>query len=139
MRQFFGIRDFQTAKLISDMLGSETLDYDDTRLQAEAKRQALRGLERAFEGEDLFGVAVDIAHYSKIATLRTKQTRLLMTPDEVMGMGDTQQIIFMSDVKPMMAGRGPYYLRPEMQGLYAPNPYHAGSTRGGTRNGWLRW
>jgi type IV secretion system protein VirD4 len=139
VRQFFGIRDYQTAKLISDMLGSETLEYDDTRMQGEARRQAARGVMRAMEGEDLFGAALDIAHHSKIARLRTKQTRLLMTPDEIMGMSETQQIIFISGMKPIMAERYPYYTRREMQGLYAPNPYHAGSASGGTRKGWWRW
>src|SRR5690606_21312276 len=33
MRQFFGVRDFQTAQAISNMLGSETLEFDDQRVQ----------------------------------------------------------------------------------------------------------
>ena len=54
LRQFFGVRDYETAKLISSMLGDETLTYDETLHQSEArmrKQDLARGL---FEGRDPF-------------------------------------------------------------------------------------
>src|SRR5262249_4484418 len=50
MRQFLGARDYSTARLISNMLGTETLEYDDTRLQEEARRQKRQALHRALQG-----------------------------------------------------------------------------------------
>ncbi len=126
MRQFFGVRDYQTAQLVSDMLGSETLTFDDTRQQEAARRQKVQAMQRFMAGEDPFAAALDVAHFRKSEGLRTKQARKLMTPDEVLAMLEDRQILFISgkNLKPIFAHKYPYFTRPEMAGLYLPNPYH---------------
>lgn len=127
MRQFFGVRDYETARLVSSMLGTETLEYDDTLQQdaadyrrQEIVRQVLLG------GADPFQVAQGFAHHRRNAEHRGKQSRPLMTPDEIMTMPEGKQLLFISgrDLKPVLADKHPYFTRREMAGKYLPNPYH---------------
>jgi type IV secretion system protein VirD4 len=144
MRQFFGVRDYQTAQAISNMLGSETLEYDDTRLQEAARRQKVQAMQRFMMGEDPFGAAFDAAHYARTEKLRTKQARKLMTEDEILSMPEDRQILFIAgkNIPPLYAHKYPYYTRPEMAGLYLPNPYHPPYDKvpiaGGWRTKWAR-
>ncbi len=127
MRQFFGVRDYETAQLISNMLGSETLEYDDILQQESARRQkreAVRGL--LMRGNDPFEAAHGINHANFQENHRTKQVRSLMTPDEILAMPEDRQILFISgkNLKPILAAKYPYFTRREMAGKYLPNPYH---------------
>lgn len=125
-RQFFGVRDYQTAQLISDMLGVETLEYDDPMQQSAAKRDKRHAAMRMMTSDDPFGAAFDYAHFAKAEANRAKQSRQLMTPDEILSMPEDRQILFVSgkNLKPIFAHKYPYYMRREMAGLYLPNPYH---------------
>jgi type IV secretion system protein VirD4 len=126
MRQFFGVRDYDTARLVSSMLGTETLEYDDTLQQDAAKRQKYETVRRVMSGGDPFEAAYDYAHFNRNAEHRTKQARALMTPDEILAMPEDRQILFISgkNLKPILAWKYPYYTRREMAGRYLPNPYH---------------
>lgn len=126
MRQFFGVRDFQTAQHVSNMLGSETLEYDDTRAQEAARRQKVQAVQRFMMGDDPFSAALDVVHYGKSEKIRSKQARKLMTEEEVLSLPEDRQILFISgaDLPPVFAHKYPYFTRPEMAGLYLPNPYH---------------
>lgn len=144
MRQFFGVRDYQTAQLISNMLGTETLEYNDARAQEAARLHKRQAVQRALAGEDMLTAMMDAAHYAKAAQMRTKQARKLRTEDEVLSMSGDRQILFISGNEPMSieAEKHPYFERPEMAGLYLPNPYHPPydrvpiATRWGTK--WAR-
>lgn len=127
MRQFFGVRDYETAQLISNMLGRETLEYDDTLKQEAAKRQKRDAVRKLFiEGGDPFDAAHGINQARFEETHRTKQQRSLMSPDEIIAMPEDRQILFISgkDLKPIFAEKYPYYTRREMAGMYLANPYH---------------
>jgi len=126
MRQFFGVRDYQTAQLISNMLGMETLEYDDKRAQEAAQRQKRQAVQRILGGEDMLPALLEAAHFGKAAQMRTKQARKLRTEDEMLAMPGDRQIIFLSGSEPLCieAEKQAYFSRPEMAGLYLPNPYH---------------
>lgn len=127
VRQFFGVRDYETARMISDMLGSETLAYDDEGRQAEARRHKRQAFARAFVGGgDPFAAACDVRHFADSETRRTKQARALMTPDEILALPEDRQLLFVSgkNLRPLLAWKYPYFTRAEMAGLYLPNPYH---------------
>ena len=126
MRQFFGVRDYQTAQLVSDMLGTQTLSFDDPLRQREAQRKRREVVERVWNGDDPFEAAHEFAHFTRNAQERTKQARRLMTPDEILAMPEDRQILFISgkNLPPVYAWKYPYYSRREMAGLYLPNPYH---------------
>lgn len=126
MRQFFGVRDYQTAQLISNMLGTETLEYDDARMQEAARLQKRQAVQRVLGGEDMLTAMMDAAHYAKAAQMRTKQARKLRTEDEILSLDGDRQILFIAGNEPLCieADKQAYFARPEMAGLYLPNPYH---------------
>jgi len=126
-RQFFGVRDYQTAKLISDMLGTETLEYDDEQRQDEARRRKRETVRNLFlEDADPFKAAREYQHHERDEERKTKQSRPLMTPSEILDMPEDRQILFISGkgLPPIYGWKYPYYQRREMAGLYLPNPYH---------------
>lgn len=139
MRQFFGVREYETAKLVSGMLGTETLEYDDTRQQEDARRRKALAIQQLMDGDDAFRALLDAAHYGRVAEMRSQQARKLMTEDEILTMPEDRQILFISgkNLPPILANKVPYYERREMAGLYLPNPYHPpfGTVRIATRWG----
>ena len=127
MRQFFGVRDYETAQLVSNMLGSETLYYDDVLRQEDVMRRKESIVRDVLLGNvDPIDAARDYKHHKRQAGYRAVQQRLLMTPDEVLSMPENRQVLFISgkDLKPVYAAKYPYFSRPEMAGYYLPNPYH---------------
>ena len=126
-RQFFGVRDYETAQLISNMLGDETLSYDDNVQQNAAgkqRREIMRGL--LLEGGDPFEAANRIKQARFEETHRSLQRRSLLTPDEALAMPEDRQILFISgmNLKPIYAWKWPFYSRREFAGMYLANPYH---------------
>lgn len=126
VRQFFGVRDYDTAKLVSDMLGKESLHYDDTLAQSEAAMHKRATLQKVMQGEDPFTLGHQMAHYRKASRHQSMQARDLMAPEEILSLQEDRQILFISglNLKPILGEKHPYYTRPEMAGLYLANPYH---------------
>ena len=126
LRQFFGVRDYETASMISSMLGQETLEFDDTLRQADAQRSRFSAAMRVMNGDDPFQAMYDMRHFESASQNRTKQARPLMTPDEILAMPEDRQILFVSgkNLKPIYAERHAYWTRPELAGRFLPNPYH---------------
>lgn len=127
VRQFFGVRDWETALLVSNMLGNQTFEYDDLAKQAEAKKAKRHVVQSLFGGADPFQVGMDAAHFARES--RRKQTiqRPLMTPDEILQMPENKQVLFISgvDCQPIYADKLPYFKAKAMRGLFMKSPYHA--------------
>ncbi|MGK2959053.1 MAG: type IV secretory system conjugative DNA transfer family protein [Acidimicrobiales bacterium] len=126
LRQFFGVRDYQTAQMVSSMLGTETLEYDDHLRQADAQRQKRQAAMSIMNGGDPFAAFADMKYHAFAEDHRTKQARALMMPEEVLAMPEDRQILFVSgkDLKPIYAEKHPYYTRREFAGRFLPNPFH---------------
>jgi type IV secretion system protein VirD4 len=125
-RQFFGVRDLETARTISEMLGKQTLEYDSELEQAAARRNKSHIIRELMAGSDPFKSGLDYAQQAKAASNKTKIARALMMPDEVLNMREDQQLLFISGlgIHPILASKYPYFTRREMAGAYMPNPYH---------------
>ncbi|WP_219892928.1 type IV secretory system conjugative DNA transfer family protein [Aquisediminimonas profunda] len=125
-RQFFGIRDIQTAEIVSKMLGVETLEYVNPLQRERAKHGKMQALLEILTGNNPLASAREYKRLRWEIEHREKQTRQLLTPDEVLVMAEQKQIIFISglNLRPIFAEKYPYYLRPEMAGKFLPNPYH---------------
>lgn len=144
LQQIFGVRDVHTAKLISDQLGTETLEFDDSKAQEMARHQKMQAMQRFVGGGDPFEAAIDMMHFDRMASMRSKQARKKMTEEEILTMPADKQILFLPglNLHPYFAERRPYFGRPEYAGRYLPNPYHPPAdrvqiaTRWGTR--WAR-
>ncbi|MEM6413526.1 MAG: type IV secretory system conjugative DNA transfer family protein [Pseudomonadota bacterium] len=126
LRQFFGVRDYETAKMVSDMLGTETLEYDDELRQSAARRSRFNAAASIMNGGDPFAAIAELQHQSLAHEHRTKQARSLMTADEILAMPEDRQIVFVSgkNLKPIYAHKLPYWTRSEFAGKFLPNPYH---------------
>lgn len=120
------MRDFQTAKLVSDMCGTESLEFDNSLGQHEAKRQRENLARAVLSGADPFESYADFRHHDFASRHRSTQARLLITPDEVLNMPEDKQVLFVSgkNLKPIFAERHRYYTRPQFASRYLANPFH---------------
>ena len=119
-----GINDHISSRTVSDMLGTQTLEYDPYIKQQDARRQKLHALQHILEGDDPLARFFDVQYQSQAQYHPTKQQRHLMTPAEVMNMPKDRMLIFTGDTSPIYAQKINYFDRKDMAGLYFPNPYH---------------
>lgn len=138
-RQFLGVRDPFTAKIVSDMCGHETLHYDDAEHQDHARWRQHDAFAKMFgDNADPFKAAAQFARARADARRRSEQQRLLVTPAEVMALPEDRQILFVSgmDLPPILAEKYPYFDQREMAGKFMPNPYHPPTDRVRYRTWW---
>ncbi|HEY0939232.1 MAG TPA: type IV secretory system conjugative DNA transfer family protein [Steroidobacter sp.] len=128
VRQFFGVRDLETAEMVSKMLGHETLSFDPDLDQAAARRNKAHIVRELLAGADPFDAGLNYAQQARAAVDRRKMARFLMSADEILRMPEDRQILFVSGVScpPIAAYRKPYFLHRELAGRCLPNPYFGG-------------
>ena len=112
--------------MVSEMLGTQTLEYDDGLAQAAAHKRKVGSAMSMFSGGDPFEAYSEFKYQSLAETHRTKQARPLMSPDEVLALPEGKQVLFISgkNLYPMLADKKPYFKRREFAGRFLPNPYH---------------
>lgn len=101
-KQLFGTADFDTARYISDSLGSLTIRF---HTNAESHHETRSREGNTSKSEQLTG-------------------RSLLTPDEVMRLG-TFPIVLIPGELPYLLDRLNYLADPEYAGLADANPFHA--------------
>lgn len=126
-RTFIGVRDYETAKLASDMLGSQTIEVDNPIYAAHARhsqQQAINSL--LFNQADPFQTGLELAHWKRQHSHKDKVKRPLLTPDEILTMPENKGLSFISglDIDPIAINRMPYFNNPNLARYYQPNPYH---------------
>lgn len=124
-RLFFAIRDIQSATLISRMLGSQTLQFDDEAAQARAAHAKHQATQAFLGSGDPLSAGLSYAHHKREAERKSKMHRLLRTPDEVMSTPDDKAFLYLDGLQhPVYADRTPYWTQKFMAGRFHPNPYH---------------
>jgi type IV secretion system protein VirD4 len=91
--QVFGVNDHDSARLVSDLTGQETVVFQT--------------MSRALDSEKS-GISYGEQHVA----------RLLMTPDEVRNMHPTAQMLFIAGQRPIIAGKLRYFADREFQGMF---------------------
>jgi type IV secretion system protein VirD4 len=91
--QVFGVNDHESSRLVSDLLGQETVIFQT--------------MARALDSEQS-GISYSEQHTG----------RPLMTPDEVRNMRPYAQLLFLAGQRPIFAGKIRYYGDPEFKGLF---------------------
>jgi len=99
--QFIGAKDFETAKRISDMLGEHTIEV-------ESQSDSTSKME---------------SEYGSTGKTKSLTRRKLMTPDEIMEMGDRAVICFLSNIRPVLAEKIIYYQDSRLRNYADPNPF----------------
>jgi type IV secretion system protein VirD4 len=126
VKQFFGVRDLETAEMVSRMLGNQTLEFDAALEQAAAQTRKAHLIRELMAGSDPVQTGLDYAQQTRASTDRKKMARPLMTPDEILRMPEDRQILFVSGINcpPVAAWRKPYFAARDLAGRFSPNPYH---------------
>ncbi len=140
---YFALREISSAKDVSTMLGTQTLEFNDTLQQGQSRLAKGRILQSLLTGEDPLAAGIAFNHYKQAEHHRSKQSRPLQTPDEVLNARPDSAFIFTDTVQhPILAQRQAYYAQSFMAGRFHPNPYHPPADRvrvtlGFGRSGWL--
>ncbi|WP_299961520.1 type IV secretory system conjugative DNA transfer family protein [uncultured Roseobacter sp.] len=122
---FFGVRDDVTAQRVSNLLGFETLEYDEPLVQSRAQTQRTSLLSSLFSGGDPLKIAVKLAGIAYEMRHKVKVKRAIRTPDEVRYGPDDALYLFADGLSGGVIGsRGPYWEDPMMAGRFLPSPYH---------------
>lgn len=96
--QIFGVNDHESAKLISDLLGQETVIFQTMSYALDAQESGQTGM-----------------------TLGDQHiARALMTPDEVRNLPSNLELLFLAGQRPIVAGKLAYYADPEFTGAFDP-------------------
>jgi type IV secretory pathway TraG/TraD family ATPase VirD4 len=104
-QQFFGTADFDTARYLSGALGQQTIRYETQNVSQSSGTWGKPGSSSTGTGEHLQG-------------------RSLLTPDEVMRLGPTRQIVLVSGEPPYLLNRVSYLTDPAYAGRFDANPLH---------------
>lgn len=125
LQMYFAIREPNTAKMVSEMLGTQTLSYDDELVQSRARSEREQLAASLLAGADPFRVSFELMQKTFEAGFQREQQRNLENPDELMRLGDHKMIIFADGLKfPLLVDRKAYYLAEWMAGAFLPNQYH---------------
>ena len=126
-RLFKGVRDLETAEVISRMLGSQTLEIVNPRYQAQARHAQQEAINRlVFGGGDPLQVGQELGHWRQEMHHREKMQRPLLTPAEVLSLPDDRMIAFISgrECPPLLCRTTPYFKRRDVRRALKPNPYY---------------
>lgn len=91
--QVFGVNDHDSARLVSDLLGQETVVFQT--------------MARAIDAEQ-----------SGITYSQHHTARALLTPDEIRSLPAHTQLLFLAGQRPIVAGKLAYYADPEFKGMF---------------------
>ncbi len=124
-RCFYGIRDLGTARIVSEMIGSQTLGYVEPQRFEAARQGAIRAARSLFTGGDPLQAGLELAHHRRMAGTPMVKERRVMNADELLGLAPDKMVLFADGLAhPVYADRYAYYDLPAMAGRYHPNPYH---------------
>ena len=91
--QVFGVNDHDSARLVSDLLGQETVVFET--------------MSRAIDAEET-GISFGSQHVA----------RPLLTPDEVRTLREDLQLLFLAGQRPIVAAKLKYYADREFAGRF---------------------
>ena len=136
-RMFKSVRTLDSAELLSRMCGSQTLEFDREINQSDARRLKQQAAYSLVTGGNFFEAMNDLRHYQKAERHRTKQSRALARPDEILNMGPTEMVMFASGLVggPIRGHWRMHFDDPRLAGRYLNNPYHGDRVHIRTRFG----
>ena len=110
VQQYFGTNDHETAKMVSEMLGEETvINYTKSSSDSQTKS----GLLQLPSGNKQVGTSLSEAEAS----------RHLLKPDEVRRLNRESMLMFVQGCSPILARRLAYFRDSEFNDRYDRNPF----------------
>ncbi len=109
IQQFFGINDHETAKYISEMLGTATIEVHTSSESSSRSKEnmALFKATNTTNRSDSF----------------SEKERNLLSPDEVRRLNREAMLMFVQGIPPILAERISYFKDPMFSSKFDPNPY----------------
>jgi type IV secretion system protein VirD4 len=121
----FGIRDTPSAERLEKRLDTESLYFDDSLRQREARLARNRAMYDAISGDDPIEAGLNAAHQHYASEHRSVQRRPLQTISEILGMPRNRMWIFADGLEhPIYAERAPYYEQRFMASNFHPSRFH---------------
>lgn len=121
----FAVREIETARRLSEMLGAETLEVHNILQDTQYRHAAQQAITGIFSGGDPVQAALDFEYHNQVADIPTRQQRLLRTPAEILNTPEDRAYLFADGLgKPAYIERKPYYEQRFMAGRFHPNPFH---------------
>lgn len=124
-RQFIGVRDRATSRMVADMLGSTTLRYQNPVRVHDARHTARKSIFNALRrGEDIMSATIEAKGALDRAQVPDTMPRPLANPAEVMRHTEDHYILFVSgkNCPPILGDLRNYFERPELRGAFFPHP-----------------
>lgn len=119
-----GGHDIDSARTLSEQLGSQTLYYNDTLKQSQAALQAKRANDAILRGADPFAAGAQIAHYEREARHRSQMSRRMMNPDEIINIAKNNGVIVGAGLEhPIWGQFPPYFEQWGLAGHFNPSPF----------------
>lgn len=123
-----GVRDYQEAETISQMLGMQTIEYEDFHTNERARLENQQAFMAAVSGNgDPMQIGFEMAQREASLRHQTKAPRALLTPDEIMNRPNGTALVFMPGVleRPAEVSIPNYWKRRDLAGRYLGDPYHS--------------
>lgn len=119
-----GGMDIESARLLSASLGTQTLYYDDQLKIDEAELRRKRAIDDMLAGGDPFRAGMEEAHYRSAAQHRSRMSRNLLNPDEIINIPRGRGIIIGAGLEhPIAASFRPYFAERSLAGRFLPSPF----------------
>lgn len=113
VQQFFGINDHETAKMVSEMLGEETVINESKSTTSGTSGEA-----------GIFGSMSGTRQKSESGSVSVAEaSRHLLKPDEIRRLNREAMLMFVQGCPPILAQRLAYFQDGEFSGRYDKNPY----------------
>ena len=111
VQQYFGVNDHETAKMVSEMLGEETVINEST--STNSGQSGEKGI--------IFNTLNTVTTWTSVSV--SESARHLLKPDEVRRLNREAMLMFVQGCPPILAQRLAYFQDPEFSGRYDKNPY----------------
>ncbi len=124
---FMGVRDYDEAKRVSDMLGTQTIEHEDFLTNENARLANEQAMMRVLnENADPFQAGVEMAQNEAKMVHKVKVPRLVLTPAEVLGLPNGTAIVAMPGTleHPAFMRHRNYWQRRDLAGRYLADPFH---------------
>lgn len=110
VKQIFGVSDLDTARYWSEYMGEQTIEVES---------------ENRSKGRSSSGGLVSGTLSTGTARTTSERGRRLLTPDEIIRLPRTQQLLIVRDEPPILSEKLNYLTDPEFRDVASPNPMYA--------------
>jgi type IV secretion system protein VirD4 len=134
---YYAVRDLRSAETLARMLGTQTLEYDDTLRQSQATMSKSQAAQAVLMGDDPVSAALQYRHHQMAETHRSKKHRMVRTADEIIQTPSNLGYAFVDGLShPLEFERRPYFDEAWMSGRFMPSPYYPPLDRVKVKSGW---